>query len=147
MGIKDAMKKHLLVIMGATGILGSVAPVWANSLYFAMPINYNQSKTDTVFVYGAPGVTGTTTSPNGFSSAFTVGGSNVASVVIPNSFDLITSGAITNNGFVVSTDNAANKVGASYLSRFTATTDTTYLFDSTALGTSYYALGATNSIG
>ena len=78
---------------------------------------------------------------------FTVGANSVTSVVIPSSYDLTSSGTVTDNGFVVSTTDPRANVGASYLSRETATTDTTYLFNSTALGTQYYALAATNSIG
>jgi hypothetical protein len=133
--------------MGALGLLAWSGAAHANVLYFAMPINYDQGETDTVFVYGVPGTTGGVTSPNGFSSPFTVGADNVTSVVIPSSYDLTTSGVTTNNGFAVSTTSSSANVGASYLSRETATTDTTYLFNSTALGTSYYAMGYQNTIG
>jgi hypothetical protein len=111
-----------------------------------MPANVG-GETDTVFVYGSPGIMGTITSPNGFSSPFTVGANDVTSVVIPSSNDLVTSGAVTNNGFVIATNNPSDNVGASYLSRQTATTDTTYLFNSSGLGTSYYAMGYQNTTG
>src|SRR5581483_1170641 len=100
-------KRHFLSCASLLGLMAGTAH--GNALYFAMP-NQISFETDTVFVYGAPGVTGTITSPNGFSSPFTVGANNVTSVTIPNSNDLTTSGAITNNGFVVLTDNAANNV-------------------------------------
>ncbi len=138
---------RLLLGVGAAGLLGLSGAARANDLYFAMPINYDQGETDTVFVYGAAGITGSITSPNGFSAPFTVGANNVTSVVIPSSYDLTSSGVVTNNGFVVSTTNAADNVGASYLSREPYTTDTTYLFNSTALGTSYYALGYSGGYG
>jgi hypothetical protein len=130
-----------LVGIGALGLVVWSGAARANVLYFAMPINYDQGETDTVFVYGAPGITGDITSPNGFSASYTVGANDVTSVVIPSSYDLTTSGAVTDNGFIVSTTDPSANVGASYLSRETATTDTTYLFNSTALGTSYYAMG------
>lgn len=133
------MTRYYKVGVPLLGLALSLTAAHANELYFTMPVNYDHSETDTVFVYGAPGITGTVTSPGGFSSVFSIGASKVASVSIPNSYDLTASGSITNNGFIVSTDNPANKVGASYLSRLPFTTDTTYLYDSTGLGTSYYA--------
>jgi len=138
----------LRTVATAAGLLAAAGAVHANVLNFAMPINYDQGETNTLFVYGASGVTGTVSSPGAFGSVgFSIGASGVTSVVVPNSYDLNTSGAVTDNGFVVSTTNASDKVGASYLSREPFTTDSTYLLDSTALGTSYYAMGATNSIG
>jgi IgGFc binding protein/PEP-CTERM motif len=139
--------RRLVAGVGAFGLLAWSGLANANQLYFGMPINYDQAETDTVFVYGAPGITGSITSPNGFSSPFTVGATDVTSVVIPSTDDLTTSGLVTNNGFVVATTSPSANVGASYLSRETATTDTTYLFNSTALGTSYYAMGYQNTIG
>lgn len=133
------MRCYLHIGVPVLGLALSLTAAHANELYFTMPINYTQTETDTVFIYGAPGVTGKVTSPGGFSSTFTIGASKVTSVSIPNTLDLTVSGAITDNGFIVTTDNAASKVGVSYLSRLPFTTDTTYLFDSTGLGTSYYA--------
>jgi len=141
------MRRLQRVVVPMFGLAVTLGAAHANALYFTMPVNYDQGETDTVFIYGAPGITGTVTSPNGFDTSFTIGASKVASVSIPNSFDLTSSGTITNNGFIVATDNQANNVGASYLSRQTATTDTTYLFDSTGLGTSYYASAYQNDIG
>ena len=138
-------KRRLVAGVGVFGLLAWSGMANANELYFGMPLNITP-EIDTVFVYGAPGITGTITSPNGFSSPFTVGATDVTSVVIPSSDDLVTSGAVTNNGFVVMTDNPGANVGASYLSRAPATTDTTYLFNSTALGTSYYAVGYQSGI-
>ena len=137
------MKKSLY---GATALalLELCGTAKANILYFAQPVNYDQAEIDTLFLYGASGTTGSVTSPSGFNSNFSVGSNNVTSVVIPSSYDLTASGVVTGNGFTIS---ASGNVGASYLSREPFTTDTTYLFDSTALGTSYYAVGATNSIG
>ncbi len=132
--------------IAAFGLIAWSGAARANVLYFAMPPNVG-GETDTVFVYGAPGITGTVTSPNGFSAPFTVAADNVTSVVIPNSNDLTTSGAVTNNGFEVSTTSPSANVGASYLSRETATTDTTYLFNASALGTSYYAVGYQDTVG
>ena len=135
--------QQVFVSLAAAGLCAlSMTPAHANVEYFAMPVNYDGSETDTLFVYGVAGTTGTVSSPNGFSSAFTVAANGVTSVVIPNSYDLTTSGLVTNNGFVVQTTNPSANIGASYLSRETATTDTTYLFNSSALGTSYYAVGA-----
>lgn len=139
------LRKTIAAAMVAVAVGPTTA--YANVLYFADPINFDQQETDTLFVYGAAGTVGTVSSPSGFSSGFTVGANNVTSVVVPSSYDLTTSGAITNNGFMVSTSDPAANVGASILSREPFTTDTTYLFNSTALGTSYYAVGAPNSIG
>ena len=141
------MKRRLAMTAGMAGLLALGGTARANVLYFAMPVNYDQQETDTVFVYGPSGTAGIISSPGGFSMPFTVGSNSVASVVIPSSYDLTASGVVTNSGFsVVTTDPNAN-VGASYLSREPFTTDTTYLLNSTALGTSYYAVAATNSIG
>ena len=136
-------RKRLLSFVSLSALLLVAAEARANELYFAMPVNYDHGETDTLFVYGNPGVTGTVSSPSGFSSSFTVGANNVTSVTIPNSYDLTVSGAVTNNGFLVAPTNPADAIGASYLSREPFTTDTTYLFDASALGTSYYAAGYT----
>jgi hypothetical protein len=140
------MRRHLLVGCSVLGL--TIGAAQANDLYFAMPINYDQfSTSETLFVYGNAGIQGTVSSPNGFNTPFTIGANNVTSVVLSPSDDLTISGLVTDNGFLVSTNNAADKVGASYLSRQTATTDTTYLLDSTALGTNYYGVGYGNNIG
>ena len=137
-----------IVLPGVAAAILAVTPqiARANVLYFADPVNYDQQETDTLFVYGASGTTGTVSAPNGFSSGFTVGANNVTSIIVPSSYDLTTSGTVTNNGFTVATTSTSANVGASILSREPFTTDTTYLFDSTSLGTSYYAVGAANSI-
>lgn len=118
-----------------------------NELYFGMPVNYDQGETDTIFVYGAAGITGMVSSPSGFSDPFAIGSNGVTSVTVPSSYDLTASGVVTNNGFYISTNNAVANVGAEYLSRETYTTGGTYLLNSTALGTSYYALAYTGDIG
>jgi hypothetical protein len=141
------LKKIGLFSLSQLLLVGGFTAAHANTLYFAMPINYDQGETDTVFVYGVPGTTGTITSPNGFDQSYTVAANDVTSVVIPSTYDLVTSGAITNNGFVVSTTDPTANVGASYLSREPFTTDTTYLLNSTGLGTSYYAVGYQQTIG
>jgi hypothetical protein len=140
-------KIRVIAGVGFLGVLAVSGSAQANELVFAMPVNYDQGETNTVFIYGANGVSGTIASPNGFTSTYTIGAEGVASVVVPNTYDLTTSGAVTNNGFTISTDNASDNVGASYLSREPYTTDATYLLNSTALGTSYYAVGAANTIG
>ena len=132
----------------AAGLLAAAGAVHANVSNFAMPINYDQGESNTLFVYGASGITGTVSSPGAFGlTSFSIGASGVTSVVIPTTYDLTTSGAVTNNDFVVSTTNASDKGGASYLSSETFTPGSSYLLNSTAPGTSYYAMGATNSIG
>ena len=143
------MCRRLGLNFGASmiGLLLGAGGAHANALYFAMPVNYDQGETDTVFLYGAPGVTGTVISPNGYSQAYTIGSNDVTSVVVPSADDLTTSGAITNNGFEVTTSNASQNVGASYLSREAFTTDTTYLFDASSLSKSYYAMGYQNTVG
>ena len=141
------MKREQLLATTALTLLAFMAGrAHANQLYFAMPSNFG-TPTETVFVYGGAGVTGTVSSPGLFGSTpFTIGANNVTSVTIPNTFDLTSYGTITNNGFKVAPDNPANNIGASYLSRATATTDTTYLFDASALGTNYYGMGYTANI-
>ena len=69
--------KGARLVAGLAGIgLMYCSAAHANDLYFAMPSNLG-SEVDTVFVYGAAGITGTVTSPNGFSSPFTVGAGGV----------------------------------------------------------------------
>jgi len=140
------MSRYRRTIVPLLGLAACLTAAHANELYFTMPANFG-GETDTIFIYGAPGTSGTVTSPNGFSVPFTIDPSKVASVSLSPGDDLSTSGTITNNGFIVATTNPSDKVGASYLSRQTATTDTTYLFDSTALGTSYVAAGYQQDIG
>ena len=77
------MRTYKLLGLGGVGLLAHMGVAQANALYFGMPVNFDQGETDTIFLYGAPGVTGTITSPNGFNSAYTVGSNGVTSVVIP----------------------------------------------------------------
>lgn len=86
-------------------------------------------------IYGTPGVTGTLTSPSGYSASFAIGANHTAHIAIPDTYDLTTPMAITNNGFVLKTDNPQATIGA-YLSGW----DFTTLMDSRGLGTAYTAM-------
>ena len=98
-------KRRLVAGVGVFGLLAWSGMANANQLYFGMPIEHHDQARPIRCSYtvrrGSPG---SITSPNGFSSPFTVGATDVTSVVIPSSDDLTTSGLVTNNGFVVATD-------------------------------------------
>ena len=113
---------------------------YGNALYLAEPINYTGGSSESVFIYGTPGITGTV-SGGTLNVPFTIGANKVAQISLGSTNVISNVNTVENKGVVVRTDNAASNVGASYLSRLAFTTDSTYLFDQASLGTSYYAVG------
>ena len=136
------LRKTLLGGVALLALTATTRSAHANALYLAQPQNYDNGPTESVFIYGTPGITGTVTNGGGtLNIPFTIGANKVAQVSLGLSNVIVTPNLVENKGVVVRTDVATNNVGASYLSREPFTTDSTYLFDQTALGTSYYAVG------
>jgi hypothetical protein len=105
-------------------MLASASSASANTLYFQMNPN-ELSGPRQVFVFGPANASGAVTGPNGFNQSFDLGAEGFA-VVNLNLSDQLTSGAVENKGFKVTSDAS---VSGYFLSRAPATTDMTYLID------------------
>jgi outer membrane autotransporter protein len=120
-------------------MLASASSASANTLYFQMNPN-ELSGPRQVFVFGPANASGAVTGPNGFNQSFDLGAEGFA-VVNLNLSDQLTSGAVENKGFKVTSDAS---VSGYLLSRAPATTDMTYLIDGDRLGTNYIVSGFQN---
>lgn len=137
------MKRRLL-LSAATSVIASMLALGthaaANTLYFQINPNYDTSGSRQVFVFGAPNTTGSVTGPNGFNQPFDLGPEGFATIDIPVENEL-GSNVIESKGFRVESSGA---VSGYLLNRRSASTDMTYLIDSTSLGTDHVVAGYQN---
>lgn len=135
--------KKLGFSAAASAVLSLLAfqtPAEANTLYFQINPNYDTSGSRQVFIFGAPDTTGSVVGPNGFNQAFDLGAAGFVTIDIPVA-DELGSNVIENKGFRVET---AGAVSGYLLNRRSASTDMTYLIDSTSLGTDHVVAGYQN---
>jgi len=121
------------LLLAATMIAGLTTGASANNLLFQMNPNISSGPRQ-AFIFGAANSIGTVTSLAGFNQAFDLGAEGFAVVDIPVGTEL-TAGSIQNFGYKIS---SASNVSAYFLSRASATTDMSYIIDSSKLGTNYF---------
>ncbi len=136
------MKKAFLSAASAVVIsmLAAGSSVSANTLYFQINPNFDTSGSRQVFIFGAPNTTGSVIGANGFNEAFDLGAEGFVTITIPVSNELA-SNSIETKGFRVESPGA---VSGYLLNRRSASTDMTYLIDSTSLGTDHVVAGYQN---
>jgi IgGFc binding protein/PEP-CTERM motif len=136
--MQNARRQILAAAMLAAGI--AAGTVSADTIYFDSHANLIEDGRDSVFLFGTAGQTGTVTNGNGFSANFTMDVNGFANVGIPDAQAMSGTG-INTRGFTI---NSAGSLGAYFINRGNASSDMSYLFPSTALGTGYVvaAIGA-----
>ena len=137
---------NLIRILGAA-LVGSA--VWVGSASAALIAvgheNLNAGS-GSLFIFGAPGSTGTATSGFGFNQAFTIPLTGVIEINVPttNFISSAENDTVVNKAITI---NSASPISAHFLNRAPFTTDMTYLHDVSSLGTSYRVLGFTGNFG
>lgn len=128
------MKMKATVITGAlSALLGSVGgAASAGTLYFDFNTNLNTPNAS-LFLFGDAGQTATVSNLAGFNSVVNLGLVGFATLSIPNTFQQSGTG-IRNTGFMVDSGQA---IAGYFINRASATTDMTYLLDSSALDKQY----------
>jgi outer membrane autotransporter protein len=121
-------------------ILALAGAAQANTLHFQINPNFDTGGTRQVFIFGAPNTTGSVIGANGFLQEFDLGPEGFITITIPTDAEL-GSDVIENKGFRIESDGA---VSGYLLNRRTASTDMTYLIDSTSLGTDHFIAGYQN---
>jgi MYXO-CTERM domain-containing protein len=122
----------------AVASLVASAASHAGVIYFDYNKNLNLSNNASVFLFGAAGQTATVSNLAGFSQNVVLDGAGFFNLGIPNTFQQSGTGVV-NSGFKVESSNA---IAGYFINRATATTDMTYLLDSSALGTNYVVASA-----
>ena len=104
----------------------------ASVLYFGFNQNINAPDAS-LFLFGNNGQAATVSNLDGFSQTFTLGTNGFYNLSIPNSYQQSGTGINTSGFKVVSPD----PIAGYFVNRASASTDMTYLFDSSTLGTDY----------
>lgn len=137
------MKRQIsrLLLSSAVGLMAVQAQ--AGTLYFDFNRNYlGGSANASVFLFGDVGQTATVSNLAGFSQDVVLNADGFFNLSIPNTFQQAGTG-IRNTGFKVESSKA---IGGYFVNRQTATTDMTYLTDSSALGKKYVVASQGSSI-
>jgi outer membrane autotransporter protein len=124
----------------AAGLLAAGGAAQANTLHFQMNPNFDGQGQRQLFLFGPANAQGTVTGASGFSASFDLGAEGFAVVDIPRTLEL-RANEVQNLGFRVDSSSA---ISGYFLSRNTATTDSTYLIDGNRLGTDHFVLGYQN---
>ena len=117
--------------------LSKVAHLNPTDATFAMPENYNGRASESLFIYGEPGIRGKVSNRAGFSGDFELPSSGVSLVPLPIAHQLRAGGRIENYAFRVVAD---GPVSIEWLSRLNMSSDATAISDLGGLGTEYRAL-------
>lgn len=123
----------------ATMLFGHGVAV-ANTLYFQINPNFDTSGSRQVFIFGAADTTGSVIGANGFNQAFDLGEDGFVTITIPVANEL-GNNTVELKGFRIESEGA---VSGYLLNRRSASTDMTYLIDSTSLGTDHVVAGYRN---
>lgn len=138
---KFPLKASAAAVAVALGSLVAGA-AQAGTLYFDFNSNYN-SPNASLFLFGNSGQTATVDNLDGFSQSVILGANGFFNLSIPNSYQQSGTG-IRDTGFrVVSPD----PIAGYFINRATASTDMTYVQDSTALGKNYVVASQGTAIG
>ena len=126
------LKRSTLAAACAAAFGMTALPASAGELFFDFNVNLNTPNAS-LFLFGAAGQTATVTNLAGFSQNVTLGANGFSSVAIANAYQQSGTG-IRDTGFRVQSGQA---VAGYFINRASATTDMTYLLDSTALDKQY----------
>lgn len=127
-------KRRFVYASTFAGFLGMTAPpmATAGAVYFDFNQNLN-SPNASLFLFGEAGQTATVSNLMGFSQNVVLGGSGFYNLPIPNGYQQTGTG-IRSSGFMVQ---SSQPIGGYFINRAPASTDMTYLLDSTALDRNY----------